>query len=97
MNRAEVGDGAAAGRCRHCGCTEDRPCRLEDGETCVWLDSTRTVCSAPGCIVRERKRQAIRVARMARGCRRRTPAEVHEQIMREAREKRRRARKRRAA
>ncbi len=96
MNRAGGGEAAVAGCCRHCGCTELGPCRLEDGETCVWLDSTRAVCSAPGCIVRERQRLRAREARM-KAPRRRTPAEVHEEIMREAREKRRRARKRRAA
>ena len=97
MNRAGA-EMAEAGRCRHCGCTELGPCRLEDGETCVWLDSTRTVCSAPGCIVRERQRLRAREAQMrAARPRRRTPAEVHEEIMREGREKRRRARKRRAA
>ena len=95
MNRAGAGEGAEAGRCRYCGCTELEPCRLEDGEACCWLDSTRTVCSAPACIVRERGRIARCLARTMRT--RRTPAEVHEQIMREAREKRRRARKRRAA
>lgn len=47
----------APGCCRHCGCNgPDRPCVLRDGDTCCWIDSTRTVCSSPGCINAEAER-----------------------------------------
>jgi hypothetical protein len=46
----------APGRCRHCGCTDDRACRLHDGDACCWIDSTRTVCSNPECIKAETAR-----------------------------------------
>ena len=39
------------GTCRFCGCTEQNACRLEDGEACAWADMSRTVCSAPACLV----------------------------------------------
>lgn len=50
-----------AGICRHCGCTEERACRLYPGEPCNWIDNTRTVCSNPSCVKAEaaRKRRAV--------------------------------------
>jgi hypothetical protein len=50
----------APGTCRHCRCTEDNACRLAEGETCSWMDRTRTVCSSPSCI----KAESLRVARI---------------------------------
>lgn len=54
----------APGCCRHCGCTEDHACRLFDGDTCCWIDNTRTVCSSPRCVRAEtaRRKQAAREA-----------------------------------
>lgn len=37
------------GVCRFCGCTDQSPCRLADGETCVWMNRLRTVCSKWSC------------------------------------------------
>jgi hypothetical protein len=47
------------GTCRHCGCTESSPCALPSGggDTCGWIDKTRTVCSSPGCIKAETERK----------------------------------------
>ena len=52
------------GVCRYCGCTQDRPCRLHDGDECSWIDGSRTVCSAPGCVCAEAAR--VRAARIER-------------------------------
>lgn len=46
------------GKCRHCGCTEDRACTLETGDPCCWVDLDRSVCSRPVCISREAARVA---------------------------------------
>jgi hypothetical protein len=63
-----------AGICRHCGCTEDDPCRLYTGEPCSWADATRTVCNKPSCqnLEAARKRRAV-----AARPKRLTPADVH--------------------
>lgn len=37
------------GECRYCHCTEDCPCSLSDGDTCL-LNSETMVCSGPRCI-----------------------------------------------
>jgi len=60
--------------CRHCGCTENNPCRVYPGEPCNWMDNTRTVCSNPSCVNAEaaRKRRAV-----AAKPKRLTPADVH--------------------
>lgn len=55
----------APGTCRHCGCTEEDACRLENGEACCWADASRLVCSAPRCIVAEQER--LRKAAQERG------------------------------
>lgn len=34
--------------CRNCHCTEARPCKLWDGDTCI-LDYSTGYCSAPRC------------------------------------------------
>ena len=39
-----------ARRCRFCKCTEEYPCRLEDGEHCV-LPCGLDVCTNPRCLV----------------------------------------------
>jgi hypothetical protein len=38
-----------SGICRVCGCTEEKPCILED-RTCWWVDKAHTLCSNPECI-----------------------------------------------
>jgi hypothetical protein len=65
------------GMCRHCGCTEDSPCRLSEGDTCCWFNRERTVCSSPACI----KAEEARVARIPKP-RKRTPADINELIRR---------------
>ena len=63
-----------AGVCRHCGCTEDNPCRLYTAEACSWADATRTVCNSPSCMKAEAARKrSISAARP----RRLTSADVH--------------------
>ena len=47
----------APGTCRHCGCHGEGH-KLEDGEECCWIDPSRTVCSAPGCMIAEGQRRA---------------------------------------
>lgn len=64
----------SAGTCRHCGCTEDDPCRLYTGEPCSWADAARTVCSGPSCMKAEAARK--RSAKVARP-KRLTSADVH--------------------
>lgn len=53
----------APGTCRHCGCTEERACRLHTGDPCCWVDRTRLVCSNPACGTAEAGRKAA--ARLA--------------------------------
>ncbi len=41
--------------CRVCGCTEQKPCFLEEiGSSgdffCQWMDERRTLCSNPACV-----------------------------------------------
>lgn len=51
---------AQPGTCRHCGCSEERPCwacRAHCDE-CTWADAERTVCSGPACVKAERDRLA---------------------------------------
>lgn len=42
------------GRCRHCGCTEDKACtQSDDGEwdgPCGWANLSRTLCDNPDCL-----------------------------------------------
>jgi hypothetical protein len=66
-----------AGKCRYCGCTESSPCTLQDGDTCGWHDNTRTVCSGPACM----RQFAADSLRAKQGRRKRTPADVHAEIM----------------
>lgn len=39
------------GECKYCFCTEDDPCFLRHGETCGWIDDTKTCCTAPDCAI----------------------------------------------
>lgn len=74
-----------AGTCRHCGCTEDRACRLSTGDSCCWVDQTCTVCSNPACMRAEAARkQGAKDARP----RRRSSADIHQLILQEAAAKR---------
>ncbi len=52
------------GRCRICGCTDEKPCRmLPDPDrspagqnliTCQWADKSRTLCTNPACLRKAR-------------------------------------------
>lgn len=39
-----------AGVCRICGCTDEMPCILDDGDACEWTDGAATLCTNPRCI-----------------------------------------------
>jgi len=43
-----------SGKCRFCGCTEDRACRVQvsggNMVPCSWVDIAKTVCSNPDCL-----------------------------------------------
>ena len=68
------------GTCRYCGCTDLDGCRLPDGETCCWIDATRTVCSNPSCIRAHEAEKARARQTFRQVTRKLTPAEVHELI-----------------
>lgn len=76
-----------AGVCRYCHVTDDQV----DGDRLRWHDAERTCCSQYACV-----KQYERAAQITRDFRprRRSPAEVHQQIVAEHRERRRRARAR---
>jgi hypothetical protein len=85
----------SAGTCRFCHCTEADPCRIPGGDTCAWMDGTRTVCTAPACqnaYWAESRRKSSDAAAMFR---KRSPAEIHELIKQEKRAKRRASRAKR--
>lgn len=46
-----------AGVCRHCRCNGDS-CKLPSGDKCQWSDSTRTCCTAAGCLTHEARSKA---------------------------------------
>ncbi len=52
------------GICRHCGCRGEGHA-LPNGDECCWVDPSRTVCSAPGCVIAERAR--VQAERNKRG------------------------------
>jgi hypothetical protein len=86
------------GKCHFCGCHGDS-CKLATGgdDRCTWLGVSRTVCTNPMCIRahyadRDRVEVAAKKAR-----RKRTPAEIHQLMIEERRERRHRSRKGRAA
>jgi hypothetical protein len=68
------------GTCRYCGCTDPNACRLAGGEPCGWIDSTRTVCSSPPCVLAYQAAQARAREAFRQATRKLTPAEVHERI-----------------
>lgn len=75
-----------SGVCRFCRCTESNPCSTPPcGEPCAWVDANRTVCSNPSCLRAwgDLKRRAD--FERKRRLRKRTPAEIHELIMRKKR------------
>ena len=73
--------------CHYCGCTEDNACRLPNGDPCGWLRWGR-VCNAPNCIRAFQAEVERLVARLSRRPHKRTPGEVHQQILDDARAKR---------
>jgi hypothetical protein len=85
----------SAGSCRFCHCTEDNACKLPTGDPCGWWDSTRTVCTAPGCIIayfaQERRKSSDAAAKF----RKRTPGQIHELMRQEKNAKQRAARAKR--
>ena len=40
------------GKCRICGCTEERPCADENNNPCAWVDLAHTLCDNLDCIAR---------------------------------------------
>lgn len=96
VSAAVAMNAATPGICRHCGCGVSRLCRLEDGEACCWIDPSRTVCSAPACIMAEGKRtRAQKLAIERARPRRKRSWEVHELMVEERRQRGKRARERR--
>lgn len=55
-----------AGTCRHCGCTDGAPCISKGGETCAWVDKTRTLCSNPACLKKAGKPAAKKAGKKGR-------------------------------
>lgn len=46
------------GICRHCGCTENNACILDDfigTTTCGWYNREQTCCKNPKCITKEKE------------------------------------------
>jgi hypothetical protein len=71
---------APAGKCQFCGCTEQKPCRLETGDPCWWVFRQRNVCSKPECM--RRYHDEVRKQAQERRKRRLTSADVHALIRR---------------
>jgi hypothetical protein len=44
------------GVCRFCRCTDDKPCRLLNGDACCWMTKERIACSNPDCVMAEERR-----------------------------------------
>ncbi len=77
---------ATPGVCRFCACTEETPCSTPPcGEPCAWADRGRTVCSAPRCLAAWARAKRMAEAERGRLNRKKTPAEIHELIMRRKR------------
>lgn len=49
MSAASLALAEPVGVCRHCGCTDDAPCRLYSNDQCVWQTEARDLCSNPRC------------------------------------------------
>lgn len=70
MKTAEFGRPCRApepGRCRICGCTEDRACnRMADDpqpgwhQPCGWADHTQTLCDNPACLAAARSELTVK-------------------------------------
>lgn len=43
--------------CRQCGCTPDRPCRLQTGEECAWTNAQADLCNTPSCQIADKRRR----------------------------------------
>jgi hypothetical protein len=84
---------ATPGICRFCRITEDQI----DGDKRSWLGPSRTVCNNPSCVrAHYADRDRVEVA-AKKSRRKRTSAEIHQLMIEERRERRRRSRKGRAA
>ena len=89
---------SAPGACRFCRChgpEGDDPCKVPGGDTCGWLDKTRTVCTGPRCIVAWFAEQRRKSSDAAAKFRKRTPGQIHELMKEERNAKRRAARAKR--
>jgi hypothetical protein len=53
----------ASGECRVCHCAGDS-CALPEGDKCVWINPSRTLCSNPGCVIAASKAERKRVRRL---------------------------------
>ena len=81
------------GVCHFCGIRDEQV----DGDRIRWYDAKRRICSQPGCVRRFQiavEQEAHRLRRLRRTGKR-TPAQVHEQILEERKARRRAARLRR--
>jgi hypothetical protein len=53
-----VNQALTSGKCRVCGCTEERACIIQWGpgesldtvKACWWIDAKKTLCSNPKCL-----------------------------------------------
>lgn len=79
---------ATPGVCRFCGITDDQI----DGDKRGWLGPSRTVCNRPSCIRAHYAERDRAEGEDAKKRRKRTPGEIHQFMLEERREKRRRAR-----
>lgn len=74
------------GICRFCKCTEESPCGVPPcGEPCAWANRERDVCTNPTCLIRWADERRAQEARSRAAKRKRTPAEIHELILRKKR------------
>ncbi len=78
-----------SGVCRFCGITDAQV----DGDKRSWLGASRTVCSAPACIRAHYAERDRAQAEANKARHKRTPAEIHQLMIQERRERRRRNRK----
>jgi hypothetical protein len=94
---------SASVRCRHCGCSEEQPCRLRTSDDCL-LNVVTEVCNNPACQIAlrlavtaaERERRAeLRAAVMpiAEGWRRKRIADREAKVKGKSRKSRNRQRR----
>jgi hypothetical protein len=84
----------SAGQCRFCHCPGN-DCKLPDGDLCIWLDATRTVCNGPACLRRHFAEEERAAAAAAKAKRKPSPGTIHQRMLEERRQKQRAARAKR--